>query len=58
MIGVCCSLETMVQFMEAAMSAIATGPFSKIRVGQVRKTGSMRVLDENETKCDGSDAVA
>ena len=38
----------MVQFMEAAMSAIATGPPSKMSVGQVRRTGNMRVLDKNE----------
>ena len=40
----------MVQFMEAAMSAIATGPPSKMHEGQIRRTGSMRVLDENEKK--------
>ena len=51
----------MVQFMEAAMSAIATGTPFKMRVGQVWRTGSMRALDENEKKqqmCDGSVAVA
>ena len=56
-----CSLETMVQFMEAAMSAIATGTPFEMRVGQVRRTGSMRALDENEKKqqmCDRSVAVA
>ena len=47
----------MVQFMEAAMSATATGPPSKMRVGQVRRTRSMRVLD-NKKKIYGSDAVA
>ena len=54
-----CSLETMVQFMEAAMIATLQGPTPK-SVGQVRRTESMRVLDENEKKqmCDGSDAVA
>ena len=40
----------MVQFMEAAKRAIATGPPSKMRVGQVRRTGSMRVSDKNEKK--------
>ena len=40
----------MVQFMEAAKCAIATGLPSKMRVGQVQRTGSMRVLDENEKK--------
>ena len=40
----------MVQFMEAAKRAIATGPPSKMRVGQVRRIRSMRVLDENEKK--------
>ena len=43
-----CNWETMVQFMEAAKRAIATGLPSKMRVGQVRRTGNMRVLDENE----------
>ena len=38
----------MVQIMEAAKRAIATGPPSKMRVGQVRRTGNMRILDENE----------
>ena len=38
----------MVQFLEAAIRAIATGPPFKMRVGQVRRTGKMRVLDENE----------
>ena len=40
----------MVQFMEAAKRAIATVPPFKMRAGQVRRTGSMRVLDENEKK--------
>ena len=53
-----CNWETIVQFMEAAKRAIATGPPSKMGVGQVRRTESMRVLDENEKKCDRSDAVA
>ena len=36
--------------MEAAMSSIATGPPGKMRVDQVWRTGSMRVLHENEKK--------